>query len=454
MIPVPSQSIHPEPVHEAWIEGDAVDAADSSEPAAQTLEVHAGALPADLARSWLAWQCQMVAGVIRGAIFTPTQPGSDTNHAPNSLLAVWPEDGVREKELNAVSQEILAHSHAVIHSRKHYGKAGTSTCDYVGCPLLANDRLVGVLVLMISTRSKSQQQAVLQLLQWGGLWIEKLVRQHIIDQQAIGTFSTNLTTAALAQPTVSVAAMEIVNRLADRFECDRVSLGMRRGMSIHLQSLSHVGGFDPRTQLVRQIEAAMEEAVDQATAIVTPNDPKRTPAINRAHLELARQQDEGAICTVSLHGLTRYIGALTFERKADQPFDQETVAHCETMGKLIGPILEIKQRDERPLLHKAGEALRIWFENLLGPSHLKLKIALPSILLLIVVTSLVDSDHRVTAPATIEGAIRHMLVAPQDGYMKQAEARAGDLVKKGDLIASLDDSSLQLELQKWQSENE
>ena len=122
------------------------------------------------------------------------------------------------------------------------------------------------------------------------------------------------------------------------------------------------------------------------------------------------------------------------------------------MGKLIGPILEIKQRDERPLLHKAGEALRIWFENLLGPSHLKLKIALPSILLLIVVTSLVDSDHRVTAPATIEGAIRHMLVAPQDGYMKQAEARAGDLVKKGDLIASLDDSSLQLELQKWQSE--
>jgi hypothetical protein len=27
-------------------------------------------LPAEIARSWLTWQCQMVAGVVHGAIFT------------------------------------------------------------------------------------------------------------------------------------------------------------------------------------------------------------------------------------------------------------------------------------------------------------------------------------------------------------------------------------------------
>ena len=61
--------------------------------------------------------------------------------------------------------------------------------------------------------------------------------------------------------------------------------------------------------------------------------------------------------------------------------------------------------------------------------------------------SVFPGDYRVTAPAYIEGEIRQLLLAPQSGYVKEAMARAGERVAKGELIASLDDRDLALEYQ-------
>jgi RND family efflux transporter MFP subunit len=119
---------------------------------------------------------------------------------------------------------------------------------------------------------------------------------------------------------------------------------------------------------------------------------------------------------------------------------------------LIGHIMEMRQRDELHFFLKANEALRDFMAAVMGPTRLKLKIFAVCALLLLGISSLFNGEHRVTAPASIQGAVRHMLVAPLQGYVKHAEARAGDLVKKGQLIAQLDDSDLKLELRKWQGE--
>jgi RND family efflux transporter MFP subunit len=389
----------------------------------------------------------MVAGVIHGAVFSPTAVDESED-----LLAIWPESEKCEPILNEISQQVLEEGNGVIRSLEHYGPGDLSTCDLVGCPLVSDDQIVGVVVLMISSRSESQQRAILQLLQWGGVWIEKLIGQRIIHQQQFGTFSTNLVAAALGLPNTHLAALETVNRLADRFKCERVSLGMRHGMSIQLLALSHVIRFDPRTQLVRRIEAAMEESADQSATIVKPNDPDRVRVVTRSHEELLKQDGCGASCTVLLPGQRGYVGALVFERKSDVPFDKEIVSECESLAKLIGHILEMRQRDEQHFFLKANEALRDFTAAVMGPTRLKLKIFALCALLLLGISSLFNGEHRITAPASIQGAIRHMLVAPQQGYVKHAEARAGDQVMKGQLIAQLDDSDLKLELRKWQGE--
>ena len=253
------------------------------------------ALPAEIARSWLLWQCKMVAGVIHGAIFT-----ASSEEESNKWLATWPEDGDRDPMLLAIAEEVIDSREAVRHSGEQYGSGDLGTCDLIGCPLFAAKKVVGVVVLMISPRSDAQQFAVLQLLQWGSIWIEKLIEQRLTYQKEFGSFATNLISIALGQASYREAASEIVNLLVDNFDCQRVSLGLHNGVSIELIALSHVERIDPRTQMVRRIEAAMEESLDQSSAIVEPSDTSNANLITRAHQDLLAHEGFGASCTVLL----------------------------------------------------------------------------------------------------------------------------------------------------------
>ena len=405
-------------------------------------------LPPELGQTWLAWQCRMVAGIIRGALyFTP---------APEQLeaaVAVWPGEGEGQTQLQQVAAEALQQQRGIIRARQTYGPGNQRTCDLIACPLQVKDGSLAVVSVMISTRSEPQQHAVLQLLQWGGLWLETLVEQQHAAQREVGAFTLELMSAILGYAAAQTAVMAVVNRLAERLGCERVSIGYRQGLPLRLQALSHVASFDSRTQLVRRIEAAMEEAVDQRTTLIHPALGAPATCITRAHSELSEQQGQGAICTIPLPGRAgRTIGAITLERGASQPFDPESVAWCESLAQLIGPALEMKRGKDRSLWSHRGSFLRQWAGRLFGLSRLKLKLALLGATSVLVLLSVIDGDYQVTAPASIEGGVRQLLVAPQDGYVREAAVRAGDRVSQGQLIAALDDRTLQLEQRKWQSE--
>ncbi len=404
-------------------------------------------LPTGLAQAWLAWQCRMVAGIIRGALL----PTTDTGHL-GSPISTWPHEGEGQTRLVEAAARALEQNRGQVQPQQRYGPGNQRTCDVIACPLLVDNRPVAVVAVMVSTRSEPQQQAILQLLQWGGLWLETLVRQQAAAQREIGAFSLSLMTGILGSSASHLAAMETVNRLAHHLECERVGMGFRQGLPIRLQALSQVARFDPRTQLVRRIEAAMEEAVDQSATLVHPGSPLQESAVTRAHAELAEQHGNRAVCTILIPGLSGTIGAITLERSAGEPFDEDTIDWCESLAGVIGPALDLKRRDERPFWSKGIEALREFCASVFGPSRLKLKVAILSALALLTAAFFIDGDYRVTAPASIEGAVRQILVAPQEGYVEQAEVRAGDLVEKGQLIAALDDRNLRLERRKWQSE--
>ncbi|MFT6012012.1 MAG: hypothetical protein ACI96P_002253, partial [Candidatus Azotimanducaceae bacterium] len=404
-------------------------------------------LPAEIARSWLTWQCQMVAGVIHGAIFTP-----HVDKDASKWLASWPEKSDQSPMLLAIAEDVIAANAAVLRSSEHYGPGDLSTCDLIGCPLIAANEMVGVVVLMISPRSDAQQFAILQLLQWGSTWIERLIEQRLSYQQEFGSFTAKLIAIVLGQATYQKAASELVSLLADNFDCQRVSLGLHNGLAVALVALSHVERIDPRTQMVRRLEAAMEEASDQSSVIVLPSIRADVNHITRAHQELLLHEGFGTSCTVLLEGRKGFLGALMFERDVDSPFDAKFIADASSIASLAGRLLEIKQRDERSLFSTGKDALKNLVTEATGPAYFRLKIFSACAVLLLLASVLFDGEHKITAPASIEGAVRYMLVAPHEGFVEQASARAGDVVKKGQVIAELDDRGLQLELQKWQGE--
>ena len=73
-------------------------------------------------------------------------------------------------------------------------------------------------------------------------------------------------------------------------------------------------------------------------------------------------------------------------------------------------------------------------------------------LLFLIVIAFIPGHYRVTAPASLEGKIQRVIVAPFDGYIANAYARAGETVNQGDLIAELDSRDLLLQQQKYEAE--
>jgi len=60
----------------------------------------------------------------------------------------------------------------------------------------------------------------------------------------------------------------------------------------------------------------------------------------------------------------------------------------------------------------------------------------------------------VAATTTLEPLVQQAAVAPFDGYIREAPARAGDVVKQGTVLARLDDRELRLERLKWMAQQE
>jgi multidrug resistance efflux pump len=142
------------------------------------------------------------------------------------------------------------------------------------------------------------------------------------------------------------------------------------------------------------------------------------------------------------------------ERAAEKPFDDATVELVKTMGAMVGPILDVKRKEDRPLPAKIAHAGEELLKKLTGPSHLGLKTAVGVAILLVLCFAFAKGDYRVTAPTSLEGTVQRVLSAPFSGYVVEAPVRPGNLVRQGALMARLDDRDLKLERLKWATQKE
>jgi RND family efflux transporter MFP subunit len=248
------------------------------------------------------------------------------------------------------------------------------------------------------------------------------------------------------------AATAFATELADMFDCDRVSIGLSGRRHVKVEALSHSADFKSNQGLLRDIGAAMEEAIWQGATLVFPQPDGAQPRVDRAHATLQQRHGATLVYTILLVKAGKSIGAITLERSRSDPLPRSEVALVENMGALLGPLLADKHAVSRAwpmkIVHAMGEAAAPLF----GPGHRFAKIVAGSVALSLLALALIPGDYRVSAPARLEGAMQRLLVAPGEGYLKQAHVRPGDRVKEGQLLAEMADEDLKLEMRKAQSE--
>ena len=72
------------------------------------------------------------------------------------------------------------------------------------------------------------------------------------------------------------AAMAFCNEIASRWHCERVCLGFLQGRYVACRAMSRTEKFSRKMKVVQDIEAAMEECVDQDVEITHPAPPQAT----------------------------------------------------------------------------------------------------------------------------------------------------------------------------------
>jgi RND family efflux transporter MFP subunit len=397
--------------------------------------------------AWLRNLCTMMAGSTQAVLVTGS-PGQ----GPYNRMLRWPDNTFDSGALVRMTQYALGKKRPILKPRFNIVAKTGEPLDALACPLFIQGKLIGAVAMEFTHRSQSAQRAAAHHIQASSRWLETLLKlsDSAAKQQLVQL--VQLVATGLEHHRFKAAATEVANELADRLVCRRVSLGFLRFNRIRVEALSHSSQIDPRSSLIKALQDAMDEALDQSDAVVYPQTATNPVQVTRAHGLLAKSQKGAAICTLPLVRNGKAVGALLLEREADKPFAADTVAQCKQVALLLGPVLETRRRDERPLAAKILESLRNGFSRLFGTGHLVLKAGVGLSVAVMLWLCLANGTFRVSCDAVIEASVSQVIAAPQEGFIDEADVRAGDLVRKGDQLATLDDRDLQLELRKWQSQ--
>ncbi len=392
----------------------------------------------DYASAWLALQCSMLGGA-RGGVVVYGEP----EVGPFRRVASFPEDAAPSATLTNLCQAALDSGEAQV--VEPATRSGEDLA--LAYPLRVDGKVYGVAGLQLRAGAADPTKALRQV-QWGASWLDSWVRrEHAGDEQRLAErlmAVLDLVATALAHERFKSAATALATEVATQLRCDRVSVGVVRGGQCETVVLSHSAERGARMNVMRAIGAAMDEAVDQGGALRHPERVDRALLVRREHEALA-QHGNGALLTIPLFGAGGIYGALLLERSAAEEFGDDEVELCKSVALAVGPMFEIKRRQDRSVARKLLDSTQAHASALLGPRHWGLKLVAAGVLAGSMWLGLATGEFRVTADATVEGAVRRTVTAPVDGYLATVDARPGDAVLADQVLASFDDRDLRLQ---------
>ncbi len=413
--------------------------------------LHAADSPEAYYAAWLGIQCAAVEGVRCGLVLAARRPGG-----PLEPIASWPEEARPRRQLRTAAERVLAERRALALQLAPQGRSAESGTQHtvVARPVECGDALVALVALEVSPRPADELERALHQLAWGSAWVKLYEGGAGVEGGRAEQLARllELLAAVFEHDRFRAAATAFAIDLAARFACERVGVGVAKGSQVRLAAVSHSSQFDRRANLTRAVEAAMSEALDQEVPVFWPAPPDTPARVDRAHAELARISSAGFVATFpTAHGDT-FSGAVTLERARAEPLAPSERELLAAALAFAGPHLEALRRDERWLGRVALDSAGAFLERLLGPRHVALKLASALVLALVAFLALAHGDYRVSADVKLEASVLRAASAPFDGYVLEAPARAGDVMREGELLAQLDDRDLVLERARYTSQ--
>lgn len=397
-----------------------------------------------LAQAWLAVLCQALLQARAGLVLMAQPDGA---YAPVAAVPPTQELG----HLAEIATEALRQRAGVL----RHNAAGEALLAY---PLSQADSLSGVVVLELGPADLAAAEHARQLTHWGAGWLLDLMRQ--LDQarvQAGARQARVLLETVLAlqnEAGLREASLALVHAVGRELGCHQVQLALAEGKTLRRQAVSHAAVSDDRSQQAALALQAMHEAFDQGERLLWPEPPPAEGEvalrITAGHARYAQEAGAKALCSLPLVAAHETVGVLLLER--DTPFTAEEAELLDALAPAVGPLLVLQREAAQGAAGRLMRSLRGGLGTVTDSSHPALKLGLGVAAVVLLLLAVVPVPYHVTASALVEGAQQRAAVAPFEGYVREAPARAGDAVKTGQLLARLEDKDLLLEKTRWESE--
>jgi multidrug resistance efflux pump len=264
--------------------------------------------------------------------------------------------------------------------------------------------------------------------------------------------ATDILASVNLQDRFAGAAMAFCNEVAARWQCERVSLGFLKGRYVQLKAMSHTEKFSRKMQVVQDIEAAMEECIDQDVEVAYPPPPDAS-CVSRCAAELSKRHGPTAVVSLPLRKAGEPIAVLTAERPGGAAPSLEEVEPLRLACELCTARLASLHEQDRWFGAKAAAGARKGLGVLVGAKHTWLKIAAVAVLAAIVFLIVARGTYRVDASFVLEATAKQIVAAPFGGYIETVESTPGDIVSSGKtVLGTLDASEFRLQLAKARAE--
>jgi len=233
-----------------------------------------------------------------------------------------------------------------------------------------------------------------------------------------------------------VASMNIVDEYANRYNCNKVSLGWQINDYIKPIAINQVENFLSSSAIIKSLEAIFEESYEQDDEIFYPDD-ENTTLVTYSHKLYCTENRVANIYTFPIRIENMVVGVITFEKNEGELSTKELELIRLSLNYLA-PTLEYIYKKDQSIFKKSISNIKEYSSNILGPKNTlkKLLVLLVTILLTWIVFG--KLEYKVEAVANLQTDNISYISAPFDAIVKEVKIDAGDIVTKDQSLLLFD----------------
>ncbi|MET0261887.1 MAG: efflux RND transporter periplasmic adaptor subunit [Rariglobus sp.] len=311
-------------------------------------------------------------------------------------------------------------------------------------PLVHEGKARGVvsLILVAPTMDDIQPfvavlQASLGFLHYNFLHAEAKNSRQAVEQTAA---LVELSSLASAAPFFEEGVRIIAERIQKHLGCHLVALGVVKRKRVKLEHVSGADHFDAWGSATASIESAMRDAVIAGEPVQWPRkaDAGRlgVDLSDVAQQELHHTLGLERVCSVPLAQADgKIVAVMTLMWRGENAPSAEGERFIRAAAPHLGSLLGVLRRAD------PANARKWWF-HLWGRLTRVRRGVLIGVALAVIAILAMPIPFPVKVDCVVEPALRRVVSAQFDGILKESRVKPGDLVKKDDLLASMDDKQL------------